>query len=75
MPVTTGRPDNMPFDGSVYGNGTTTATSGANTITHFYDRMGIKAATDENILHRLHQDVTCLLSMVKHIKYLLGYTS
>ena len=47
--ITQGRPDNMPFDGSVYGNGTTTATSGANTITHFYDRMGIKAATDENI--------------------------
>ena len=47
--LTQGRPDNMPFDGSIYGDGTTTATSGANTITHFYDRMGIKAATDENI--------------------------
>lgn len=37
------------FDGSVYGNGTTTATSGENTITHFYDRAGIKEATVENI--------------------------
>lgn len=27
-----------------YGNGTTTASTGANTITHFYDRAGIKAA-------------------------------
>jgi len=51
--ITQGRPDNMPFDGSVYGNGTTTATSGANTITHFYDRMGIKAATDENIFSQV----------------------
>ena len=33
----------------VYGNGTTTATSGANTITHFYDRVGIKAANAVNI--------------------------
>lgn len=29
---------------TIYGNGTTTASSGANTITHFYDRAGIKAA-------------------------------
>lgn len=29
---------------NVYGNGTTTASNGANTITHFYDRAGIKAA-------------------------------
>ena len=35
--------------GHVYGDGTTTATSGANTITHFYDRAGIKEATVENI--------------------------
>ena len=36
------------FDGSVYGDGTN-STSGANTITHFYDRAGIKEATVENI--------------------------
>ena len=29
---------------NIYGNGTTTASNGANTITHFYDRAGIKAA-------------------------------
>ena len=28
----------------IYGNGTTTASNGANTIVHFYDRAGIKAA-------------------------------
>lgn len=34
---------------SVYGNGTTTATGGANTIVHFYDRAGIKAANAKSI--------------------------
>ena len=29
---------------TIYGDGTTTATGGANTITHYYDRAGIKAA-------------------------------
>ena len=29
---------------NIYGNGTTTASNGANTIVHFYDRAGIKAA-------------------------------
>lgn len=33
----------------IYGNGTTTATTGANTITHFYDRAGIKAANAVNV--------------------------
>lgn len=28
----------------IYGNGTTTASNGANTVVHFYDRAGIKAA-------------------------------
>ena len=37
----------------VYGNGTTTATSGANTVTHFYDRAGIKAANAVNIYQQL----------------------
>jgi len=35
------------FNGSVYGNGTN-STSGANTQTHHHDRMGIKAAIEEN---------------------------
>jgi N4-gp56 family major capsid protein len=29
---------------NIYGNGTTTATGGANTIVHYYDKAGIKAA-------------------------------
>jgi len=32
-----------------YGNGTTTATAGANTITHYYDMAGIKAANRVNV--------------------------
>jgi len=34
---------------NVYGNGTTTATAGANTIVHYYDRAGIKAANRVNV--------------------------
>ncbi|TQV62454.1 MAG: N4-gp56 family major capsid protein, partial [Sulfurovum sp.] len=34
---------------NVYGNGTSTATGGANTIVHFYDRAGIKAANAVNV--------------------------
>jgi N4-gp56 family major capsid protein len=33
----------------IYGNGTTTTTSGANTVTHHYDRAGVKAATADLI--------------------------
>ena len=33
----------------VYGNGTTTASAGANTIVHYYDRAGIKAANAVNV--------------------------
>ena len=39
----------MAYDGSVYGNGTTSSTSGANTITHYYDRAGTKASTNSTI--------------------------
>ena len=42
-------PMGVQYDGHQYGNGTDTATSGANTVTHYHDRMGIKAAIDENI--------------------------
>jgi N4-gp56 family major capsid protein len=34
---------------NVYGNGTNTATAGANTIVHYYDRAGVKAANRVNI--------------------------
>lgn len=37
---------------SVYGDGKAGATSGANTITHFYDRAGIKAANCVNIFQQ-----------------------
>ena len=33
----------------IYGNGTTTASNGANTIVHYYDRAGIKAANAVNV--------------------------
>ena len=38
----------MPIS-NVYGNGTTTATAGANTIVHYYDRAGVDAATEINV--------------------------
>ena len=34
---------------NVYGNGTTTATAGANTVVHYYDRAGVKAANRMNV--------------------------
>lgn len=34
---------------NVYGNGTTTATAGANTIVHYYDKAGVKAANAINV--------------------------
>jgi len=33
----------------IYGNGTTTASAGQNTIVHYYDRAGIKAANAVNV--------------------------
>lgn len=36
-------------DPTIYGNGTTTATGGENTITHFYDRAGIEAANAKSV--------------------------
>lgn len=34
---------------NIYGNGTTTATAGANTIVHYYDKAGVKAANEINV--------------------------
>ena len=34
---------------NVYGNGTTTATAGANTIVHYYDRAGVNMANRVNV--------------------------
>ena len=52
MPTTTTFPGggNVPVSGSNrYGNGTTTASSGENTVIHFYDRAGVKAANRVNV--------------------------
>ena len=40
------------FNGSQYRNGTD-STSGANTVTHYHDRMGIKAAIEENLYSQM----------------------
>lgn len=41
---------NVPVSGSnQYGNGTSTAAQGPNTVIHFYDRAGIKAANRVNV--------------------------
>lgn len=34
---------------NIYGNGTSTATAGANTIVHYYDKAGVKAANEINV--------------------------
>jgi len=34
---------------NIYGNGTSTATAGANTVLHYYDKAGVKAANEESI--------------------------
>ena len=34
---------------NIYGNGTTTASTGANTVIHFYDRAGVKMANRVNV--------------------------
>ena len=52
MTTTTTYPSggNVPVSGSNrYGNGTSSASSGANTVIHFYDRAGVKAANRVNI--------------------------
>ena len=52
MTTTTTYPSggNVPVSGSNrYGNGTSSASSGANTVIHFYDRAGVKAPNRVNI--------------------------
>ncbi len=39
---------------NVYGNGTSTATAGANTVVHYYDRAGINMANRVNFTLRAH---------------------
>ena len=53
---------------NVYGNGTTTASNGANTITHFYDRAGIKAANASAIYSQFADAKSMPQSMGKTFK-------
>jgi len=53
---------------NVYGNGTTTATAGANTITHYYDKAGVKAANVVNIYGQFADRRSMPLKMGKTFK-------
>ena len=53
---------------NVYGNGTTTATAGANTVVHYYDRAGINMANRVNVYQQFADRNQCHRSMVKHLK-------
>ena len=53
---------------NVYGNGTTTATAGANTIVHYYDRAGIKAANRVNVYQQFADRKSMPLNMGKTFK-------
>ena len=52
----------------IYGNGTTTASSGANTIVHYYDRAGIKAANAKNVYGQFCDRKSMPLNMGKTFK-------
>jgi len=53
---------------NVYGNGTTTATAGANTITHYYDRAGIRAANRIEVYGQFADKKSMPLNMGKTFK-------
>lgn len=53
---------------NIYGNGTTTASNGANTIVHFYDRAGIKAANATSIYAQFADAKTMPQNMGKTFK-------
>lgn len=52
----------------VYGNGTTTATAGANTVVHYYDKAGVKAATEMNVYGQWADRKSMPLKMGKTFK-------
>jgi len=62
-------------DPTIYGNGTTTASGGANTVVHHYDRAGIKAANAVNVYSQFadrksmpqHMGKTYKISKWQHI--------
>ena len=53
---------------NVYGNGTTTATAGANTIVHYYDKAGVKAANEVNVYAQFADRKSMPLNMGKTFK-------
>lgn len=53
---------------NVYGNGTTTATAGDNTIVHYYDKAGVKAATEVNVYGQWADRKSMPLKMGKTFK-------
>ena len=54
--------------GNIYGNGTTTATAGANTIVHYYDKAGVKAANEINVYSQWADRKEMPLNMGKTFK-------
>ncbi len=53
---------------NIYGNGTNTASNGANTIVHFYDRAGIKAANAMGVYAQFADRKSMPLKMGKTFK-------
>jgi len=53
---------------NVYGNGTTTATAGANTVIHYYDKAGVKAANEMNVYSQWADRRSMPLKMGKTFK-------
>ncbi len=53
---------------NIYGNGTSTATAGANTIVHFYDKAGVKAANTVSVYSQFADRRSMPLNMGKTYK-------
>ena len=54
--------------GNIYGNGTTTATAGDNTIVHYYDKAGVKAANAISVYAQFADRRSMPLNMGKTYK-------
>ncbi len=54
--------------GNIYGNGTTTATAGANTVVHYYDKAGVKAANTVSVYSQWADRKSMPLNMGKTYK-------
>lgn len=53
---------------NIYGNGTTTASAGPNTVVHYYDKAGVKAANESNIYGQFADRRSMPLNMGKTYK-------